>query len=226
MKRFPSLVELMDDPDCSEVRLNRTYHVFYWLNRFLGRWEAVFETFILPEAEPGKTLTVLDIGCGGGDVAERLLQLAKKNSVAIQITGIDPDRRAIAFAKKHRSPEIIFEQTGLQEIGAAKRKFDIVISNHVTHHVPDNALNGFLELSSQVCRKRVIHNDVRRSGFGLLLYPFIALIPGLFSFVLYDGLVSILRSRTLRELKQDLQSGWDVTALEPFRVLITKDVSG
>jgi hypothetical protein len=60
----------------------------------------------------------------------------------------------------------------------------------------------------------------------LLLYPFIALIPGLFSFVLYDGLVSILRSRTLQELKQDLQSGWEVAALEPFRILITKDVSG
>jgi 2-polyprenyl-3-methyl-5-hydroxy-6-metoxy-1,4-benzoquinol methylase len=220
MRRFPHLVELMDRADCNPALLNRTYRVFYVLNQLLGRWNFVAGKYIFSNAEKELPLTILDIGCGGGDVAERLLLLAKKRDIAVKITAIDPDERAIAFARAHRSPEIDFEQTELSAVAASGRLFDVVISNHVTHHVPDGALIPFLELSASVSRKIVLHNDIQRSFLAFVLYPFIGLLPGLFSFVLYDGLVSVLKSRTKEESRLLVPEKWNVEELHPFRLLL------
>src|SRR5699024_7840642 len=46
------------------------------------------------------TTTVLDIGCGGGDVACALARWARRDGVDLRVTGIDPDPRAHDWARR------------------------------------------------------------------------------------------------------------------------------
>ena len=79
-------------------------------------------------------LTVLDIGCGGGLIAEPLARLGAS------VTGIDPSERNIEIAKGHAEPQgltINYTAMRVEDLVAAAEQFDIVTCLEVVEHVPD-----------------------------------------------------------------------------------------
>lgn len=79
-------------------------------------------------------LTVLDIGCGGGLIAEPLARLGAK------VTGIDPSERNIAIAMGHAEPQglaIDYQPKRIEDLVASGELFDIVTCLEVVEHVPD-----------------------------------------------------------------------------------------
>lgn len=83
---------------------------------------------------PLKGLSVLDIGCGGGLVAEPLTRLGAN------VTGIDPAPETIAAAKTHADAaglDIAYEATTAETLAEANRNFDAVLLLEVVEHVPD-----------------------------------------------------------------------------------------
>lgn len=79
-------------------------------------------------------LTVLDIGCGGGLVAEPLARLGAS------VTGIDPAPENIAAAKAHAEGarlKIDYRATTAEELAASGAAFDAVLLLEVVEHVPD-----------------------------------------------------------------------------------------
>jgi 2-polyprenyl-6-hydroxyphenyl methylase/3-demethylubiquinone-9 3-methyltransferase len=81
-------------------------------------------------------LRVLDVGCGGGIVAEPLARLG-----AI-VTGIDGAGELIDIARKHaatQSLDIAYENILTSDLIARKKTFDVVLGLEVIEHVPDQA---------------------------------------------------------------------------------------
>jgi 2-polyprenyl-6-hydroxyphenyl methylase/3-demethylubiquinone-9 3-methyltransferase len=85
---------------------------------------------------PLSGLSVLDVGCGGGLVAEPLARMGAK------VTAIDPSERNIAIAKGHAEPQglaIDYRTQRVEDLVAEGRTFDIVACLEVVEHVPDPA---------------------------------------------------------------------------------------
>ncbi len=83
---------------------------------------------------PLKGLGILDIGCGGGLVAEPLARLGAV------VTGIDPAADNIAAAIAHAREQelaIDYRATTAEQLAAEFVKFDVVTCLEVVEHVPD-----------------------------------------------------------------------------------------
>jgi 2-polyprenyl-3-methyl-5-hydroxy-6-metoxy-1,4-benzoquinol methylase len=216
--RATHLSERMDDPSCDGSRLNNTYKQFHVVNQFLSGWSRIYSTYLKPRLVVGST--VLDIGCGGGDVLRSLAAWSKRDGLGVSFTGIDPDERALEYAKlRSTPPNVQFYRATSKELVEAGKKFDIIISNHVLHHLQNDEVYALCKDSEQLAHKFVLHNDIRRSG---LAYAGFSLTGVIFrkSFTTEDGLLSIRRSFTKQELQKVVPSGWQVEPMIPYRNLL------
>ena len=221
-RRAFDAVEKMDLPDCDPVRLERTYRQFGLVNGALSGWRRLYRREIRPLLSAESATTLLDVGSGGGDLAVRLSRWAAKDRVRLHVTGIDPDGRAHAFAAG-RPPlaGVDFRQahtTGLLREGLS---FDVVISNHVLHHLQPAGLQQFLADSEALARTKVLHNDLRRSPAAYALFA-VAALPFRGSFIREDGLTSIRRSYTPQELAALAPPGWRVERTSAFHQLLAR----
>jgi 2-polyprenyl-3-methyl-5-hydroxy-6-metoxy-1,4-benzoquinol methylase len=85
---------------------------------------------------------ILDLGCGMGWFANRLGEIGPT-------TGIDLSDDAIAEAKS-RFPHLTFLAGNVFEMELPKRHFDVVVSQEVIAHVPDQP--GYVERAARVLK--------------------------------------------------------------------------
>ena len=215
--RETELAERMDDPDCDAEALAQTYAQFARVNSLLSGWTGIYKRALRPALRSGAR-TVLDVGCGGGDVLRRLASLAERDGLEAAFLGIDPDARAIDFARSQPAvPNVTFE---CADVYSFSRRCDLLLSNHVLHHLADAEIPAFCRASERLASVGAVHADIRRSGLALGLFPFVG---GWFrgSFILEDGLRSVRRAFTVEELSELSPPGWKVRSPSPFRLELT-----
>jgi 2-polyprenyl-3-methyl-5-hydroxy-6-metoxy-1,4-benzoquinol methylase len=220
-RRETQLPERMDDPACDLSTLHRTYGQFGAVNALVAGWRGVYLRELRPRLPRDRPGTLLDIGCGGGDLARQLSRWAARDGLNLQVTGIDADRRATEYAcSQPPRSGVSFRQAYSSDLVAEGKRFDLVISNHLLHHLNAAELNHLLDDSQKLARRAVVHSDIGRSAlayaaFGLLVAP---LFRG--SFIREDGLISVRRSFTAPELRAVAPLGWDVVQRWPSRTLL------
>lgn len=219
-RRDTEIVELMDDPHCDPRRLAATYRRFDLVNRAVSGWGGVYRAHVRPRLRAlGRPARVLDLGCGGGDVVVRLAGLTARDGLDVEWIGADPDPRALESARERERPRVKFVARGSAELLAEGQRFDIVLSNHVLHHLDSAELRDFTNDSRALARSVVLHADIARSrlAYGLYAVGVTPLAPG--TFLRTDGLRSIRRSYRADELARTLGDPWSVVEPAPFRVL-------
>ncbi|WP_458113947.1 class I SAM-dependent methyltransferase [Arthrobacter sp. R1-13] len=219
-ERAADAVEEMDASDCDPVRLENTYAQFALVNRLVSGWRRIYRTEVLPRLSATAPTTLLDIGCGGGDIPVLLAEWAARDGKQLLVTGIDPDERAYRFAaERPATAGVTFRQALSAELVSEGLTFDIVISNHVLHHVPSAELQQFLAESASLSGGTVIHNDLRRSVAAHAIFS-VAALPLRHSFIRQDGLTSIRRSYTPHELNALTPPDWMAERRFPFRAVL------
>ncbi len=219
-ERDDQLRELMDDPDCDPARLHATLRRFGIINRLVSGWETVYRTRLRPVlTEFDRPARVLDLGSGGGDVITRLARLAARDGLEVHWTGVDPDPRAHSAAISRQGHGITFLQADTDALLEKGDDFDVVISNHVLHHLDDAELLDFTSASRTLASTAVFHGDIARSrlAYGLFAVGILPLSPG--TFLRTDGLRSIRRSYRREELSAALGPEWEVSSPAPFRLI-------
>jgi len=95
---------------------------------------------------PLEGLSLIDIGCGGGLIAEPLARLGAK------VTGLDPAQENVEVARRHAAEQglAIDYRTGAVEDLAPGLGWDGVICLEVVEHVPD--VGAFLATSARLVR--------------------------------------------------------------------------
>src|SRR5262245_22131348 len=96
---------------------------------------------------PLKGLRLLDVGCGGGLIAEPLARLAAT------VTGLDPAPENIEAARQHASAQglpIDYRAGRVEDLAIEGLAFDAVICLEVVEHVPD--VGSFLATCARLVR--------------------------------------------------------------------------
>jgi 2-polyprenyl-3-methyl-5-hydroxy-6-metoxy-1,4-benzoquinol methylase len=161
------------------------------IGRFLGGDRATFWAFNQLKSPPA---SILDVGCGGGQLA---IKLAKRYPAA-SVKGIDLSAEAIAYAhlqlKKESGLSVEFCVPSTAELNELPKSFDVVTSTLVCHHLSDEQIIEFIKKSVKVAKEAVIINDLHRHLFAS--YSFFALAPICFPnrLIFHDGLLSIKRA--------------------------------
>jgi len=214
--------ELMDDPGADLAALRRTYGQFRLVNRLVARWRRMYRHEIRPRLSAERETTLLDVGCGGGDVARALAGWAERDGLWLRVTGVDPDPRAYAYAVESADgrPAVEFRCCASTDLVAEGRRFDVVISNHLLHHLQERGLTMLLADSEFLARRLALHNDLVRSPIAYAVYHPLSRLAGSESFLRTDGLRSIQRSYRPAELAAGLPEGWRVESVFPFRLLL------
>ena len=216
--------ERMDNPDCDPEELRNTYRQFGRVNSLISQWGSIYKSKIRPHLQQNSQMSLLDIGFGGGDIPIALARWAANDGFDLSITAIDPDPRAINFVAELDYPSNIgFLQCGISELNPSGEKFDFVISNHLIHHLEKEELLNTLEQSRALSTTSVIFNDLRRSDWAYFLFNIFSRPIFRSSFITEDGLTSIKRSYTKRELQKVVPQDWSAKHLFPFRLLLTYD---
>jgi len=224
-ERDAHLKEFMDDPDCDLDLLHATYKQFQTVNKLLGGWHQIYKSHIRPAlSAAGDDATLLDIGCGGGDILSLLDSFCRRDNLTVHFTGIEPDVRAIHYVEKQEWPEnFTFLNTTSHELVQQNSAYTVIISNHLVHHLSAAELNQVCSDAEKLAQTKVIFSDIERSAIGYMCFKTIA--PLLFrnSFIVADGVRSIRRSYKKDELDQRLPNTWSVRRQFPFRLLAIYD---
>ena len=120
-------------------------------------------------AQPLTGLRILDIGCGGGLLAEPMARLGGS------VTGTDVTEAAITAAALHASQnglDIDYQCCTAETLASSGARFDVIYASEVIEHVADRAL--FIEAIARMLKPQgvVIITTINRSLPALLLAKF------------------------------------------------------
>jgi 2-polyprenyl-6-hydroxyphenyl methylase/3-demethylubiquinone-9 3-methyltransferase len=98
-------------------------------------------------APPLVGLTLLDVGCGGGLVAEPLARMGA------DVTGLDPAAESIAVARAHAEAtgaRLVYRAGLAEDLVAESARFDVVTALEVVEHVAD--LRAFVAAATALAK--------------------------------------------------------------------------
>jgi SAM-dependent methyltransferase len=141
-----------------------------------------------------KTISVCEVGCGGGDNLNALYHFSRKNHIISWFTGIDINKDCIAFAKENSHIEnATFVVSDYQNVDFKNEKPDIIFSSLFCHHFTDKELAKMLHWMKKNSAIGFFINDLHRHP---IAYRSIKIGTRFFSksyLVKNDAPVSVLR---------------------------------
>ena len=146
--------------------------------------------------------------CGGGDLALWLSGQCSRKGYKAHIIGIDHDPRIAALARKRCSHDkaVTILNQGANTLDQLTGTIDWVVSNHFLHHLPENAVSNLLRQAVHRASRGIIMNDLVRSRAALIGFSFLCRVTRPAGHTTHDGIVSILRSFSRKELENILRS--------------------
>ena len=172
--------------------------------------------------KPLKKINILDIGCGGGLLAEPMCRLGAN------VVGIDASKKNIKIAKFHakKNKLKIDYKVASPETLKTKKKFDVILNMEIVEHVDD--IDFFIKESSKLLKKNglmfvaTLNKTLKSYAFAIIGAEYILkwLPIGTHDwekFVKPDDLIKISKKNNLLTKKQDgmkfniLDNSWKVS---------------
>jgi trans-aconitate methyltransferase len=151
----------------------------------------------LPNERP---LTLLDIGCGYGDLLRAIRAWAQKRGRTVRLIGVDLSPQVIEVARSVTSPvdDIEYHAADIFTF-TPPTPIDFVVTSLVTHHLPDDLIVRFLRWMETMAARGWMIYDLQRNVVPFYFIALAGVVLRLHPVVTYDGRVSVARSLTRRE---------------------------
>lgn len=184
-KTRANLTEIMDDLSQPEAEFDLAYRELKIINEQLGGIRAI-ERF-LPQ---GSNLLMLDVGAGGCDVDDALLE-----RMPGRIVGLDLYPGGLKLAR--RTWPVAGDAL---QLPFADKSFDVVMASLFFHHLSNENCVRVLGEMWRVAKRRVLVNDLHRHRVAYYSFQLLAALFSKSKMVQHDGPVSVRRAFRPREL--------------------------
>ncbi len=204
--------EELDNLDLSGEVLHQTLDGLSYINRLLGNTNATISLVRSAILNSDRPLTILDLGCGGGDNLRAIAAWAFKNKHAVQLIGIDGNKNILAYAESKNTKDISiqYQQADILAPSFQLPSCDLLISSHFIYHFSDLDLINFLKNSKDRISTKIIFSELRRSRLAYFLFRIGNVFLPFSKMVKQDGLKAIRRSFSKEELEAILvEAGFD-----------------
>jgi len=220
--------ELMDQIETPRAEHERALHGLRRLNFASGvagqLWRQITSHCGVTS---GRRLRVLDVACGGGDVAANIWKRAQRQGIAVDIVGIDRSPTACEQASKlgraaGASMKVICTDAVQSPLPSG---FDVVMSSLFLHHLsrPDAVM--LLAKMGDAGRLLVV-SDLRRSAIGYVVAHAACRLVTRSPVVHYDGPQSVANAFSISEVSELCDEAGLSTAIVrrawPWRLMITR----
>ena len=201
------------------------------LSRTAGNlWPAI--SAVATQSPPQQPLTLLDVACGGGDVALRLAQRAQAQRLSLQVSGCDFSPAAIEYATRSTvglsaaaAPRFFVHDVLAEPLPPA----DIVTCTLFLHHLDEAQGVLLLQRLATAARRLVLVSDLRRTRLGYWMAHLVGRVLTRSPVVRIDGPLSVAAAWSLPEVDRlAQQAGWQgyqLGGVWPERFLLSWDRS-
>jgi SAM-dependent methyltransferase len=200
MNPFASLrvpIEREEEMDAAELPPERYAKVLADLSRINGLTMAPRPTLgflerVRARGMDNRPWRILDVGFGAGDMLARIARWGEKRGVALDLVGVDLNRKseAVAAARLGTRARLI---TGDYR-ALAGQGWDIILSSLVTHHMTPAQRTEFLRFMEKEAARGWLVNDLHRQRLPFAGYPLLATLAWVDPIVRRDGQLSVGRS--------------------------------
>lgn len=200
--------ELMDDLESTGTVIVQTLKELDTINRLLGGNQVSIQGLQkLMQGRANTPTTLVDLGCGGGDILILMAKWARKKGYNIQFIGVDANQSIVEYAQENCKayPEISFSTVNIFADQFRAQTFDIIHASLFTHHFTDEELLAMFQQYKHQAKLGIIVNDLHRHWFA---YHAIKILTRLLSnseMVRNDAAVSVARGFKKIELEKLLQ---------------------
>lgn len=172
-------------------------------------------------------LRVLDVACGGGDIAIRLARIARRSPIEVSIDGCDISTRAIRFAAGEAArwgvPCRFFPLDVVAE--PLPHGYDAFICSLFLHHLSEDEVLALLAKMVAASNRGFVIDDLHRSVGGYLLAEVVGRVVSRSPVVHHDGPCSVRAAFTIEEMRRLLDraglSGFSLRRCFPCRFLLS-----
>ena len=199
--------ELVDDLALDDTALTQNLQELEAVNQWLGGKTTLISALnkvcrphsLLLKA---KTITIADLGCGGGDLLRAVHAWAKAKQLNVELIGIDANPFMVRYAveKSRTFSTIRFKTANVLSDAFKTMRFDIVCLNTFCHHLSDADLIKLLKQLETQTSTAIIVNDLHRHWIAYLSIKLISRLLNFSYLAKHDGPLSVLRAFRKREL--------------------------
>jgi 2-polyprenyl-3-methyl-5-hydroxy-6-metoxy-1,4-benzoquinol methylase len=197
--------EIMDDFTLEGEVLREALDKIAKINQFLGGNSLTLNGVkeLILTVPKSRLITIVDVGCGNGDLLRVLSNYGKENNYSFSLIGIDANAFTVNHAKKlsESYSNINFQCEDIFEFDFSQLKCDIILCTLTLHHFKNEEIESLLTTFYANSNLGIVINDLHRSSLAYRLFQIICFLFQLNSMSREDGLTSILRGFKKEELE-------------------------
>ena len=187
----------MDDPTVDAEELAHNFDDIEVANRFFGGIAPLISAVFSRDVR-----SLLDVGCGSGDIARALVREARRRGQHLRIVGVDRSEAVLAIAQTRTKaePQVTFVRADATALPFTDGAFDMATCNLALHHFEEAGAVAVLRELRRVSRVTPLVCDLERSRLGYLAARLFARFLAKNRLTKHDGPLSVKRAYTKGEL--------------------------
>ena len=219
--------ERIDTGDYTPEEYKTFLREIRFINRYLGDGRALKKTLFAEIEKLGlRSFSVLDVGCGSGELLRMIGEFAAKAGRDASLIGLDLNPISTEITKvwsKGVAPIDSIQGDAFQ-LPFSDNSFDYAISSLFFHHLTDEQIIEVLNEMSRVARRGLVVIDLHRDPVAFVGYKIFCFVFRISRLVREDGSLSIRKGFWREELRElAVSAGFavgDVVKVSPGRVVL------